>query len=109
MREAALGPDGRHPNVSGYVSIYAIITGDPNGASNVMMASVDGEPPQNVNADVAAHSDDRVFNSRHVAPGVHTVKVWRTRKDKDGTMLPGSEYTGQYFISPVETVASKAK
>jgi len=27
---------------------------------------------------------------------VHTVKVWRTKKD--GGMFPGSEYTSQYFV-----------
>ena len=106
MREPALGPDGRHPGISGYVTIYAILTGDPTAASNVMMVSVDGESPHDVGGDSAAHTDDRVFNTPHVAPGVHTVKVWRTKKD--GKMLPGSEYTAQYFISPPEAVASKA-
>jgi hypothetical protein len=106
MREPALGPDGRHPSVSGYVTIYAIVTGDPNAASNVMMASVDSESPREISGDAAAHSDDRVFNTPHVAPGVHTVKVWRTKKD--GKALPGSEYTGQYFVSPVDTASVKA-
>jgi hypothetical protein len=107
MREPAVGPDGRHPSVSGYVTIYAIVTGDPNAASNTMMVSVDGEPPREMGGDTAAHSDDRVFNTPHVAPGVHTVKVWRTKKD--GKPLPGSEYTGQYVVSPPEAVASRAK
>ena len=107
MRDAALGPDGRHPSVSGYVHIDAILTGDPNAASNVMMVSVDGEPAFGLAGENATYSDDRIFNTKHVAPGVHTVKVWRTKKDgKDP--VPGSEYTGQYFVAPVDTPPSKA-
>jgi hypothetical protein len=107
MREPALGPDGRHPSLSGYVRICAILTGDPNAASSAMMVSVDGEPAHDISGDNATYFDDRVFNTTHVSPGVHTVKVWRTKKDgKDP--VPGSEYTGQYFVSPVDASASKA-
>jgi hypothetical protein len=104
MREPALGPDRRHPSVSGYVNIDAILTGDPNGASNVMMASVDGEAPHDV-GDSASNSDDRIFNTTHIAPGVHTVKVWRTQKDGK-TPLPGSEYTAQYFVEGAPAVVA---
>ena len=45
MRSPAVGPDGRHPRFTGYVSIAAVLTGDPEAASNIMMVSVDGEPP----------------------------------------------------------------
>jgi hypothetical protein len=108
LREPALGPDGRHPSVSGYVTIYAIVTGDPNAASGVMMMSIDGEPPHDVNGDGASHSDDRVINTTHIAPGVHTVKVWRTKKDGK-TMVPGSEFTAQYIVAPVDPSTKSAK
>jgi hypothetical protein len=106
MREPALGPDEHHPSVTGYVRIYAVLTGDPNAASNVMMISVDGEPAHGMYSDSAAYADDRVFNTPHVATGVHTVKVWRTKMD--GKTVPGSEYTSQYFVSPIEAAAAKA-
>ena len=110
MREAALGPDRRHPSVSGYVSISAILTGDPNAASGIMMFSVDGEPPRSAgNGEGAPYLDARVFGTKHISPGVHTVKVWRTKKD-GVTLLPGSEYTAQYFVeetAPVATTSSR--
>ena len=55
MREPALGPDEHHPSVTGYVRIVAILTGDPNAASNIMMVSVDGEPPHDANGEGGAH------------------------------------------------------
>jgi hypothetical protein len=98
MREPALGPDRRHPSVSGYVTIVAILTGDPNAASDIMMASVDGEAPYRVGScDGSTRSDDCIFNTRQTAAGVHTVKVWRTQKDGKKP-LPGSEFTAQYFV-----------
>jgi hypothetical protein len=106
MREPALGPDGRHPSISGYVSIYAILTGDPNAASSDMMVSVDGEAPYNVDGSGATRSDGRVFNTRHIAPGTHTIKVWRMKQDGK-TLVPASEFTAQYFVSPVDTASSK--
>ena len=48
------------------MNIAAILTGDPNAASNVMMVSVDGEAPHSV-GDGASNSDDRVFNT-HISP-----------------------------------------
>jgi hypothetical protein len=109
MREPALGPDRRHPSITGYVTIYAILTGDPNAASGVMMMSVDDEPPHaHGDRDVASSSDDRIVNTTHIAPGVHTVKVWRTKKDGT-TMLPGSEFTARYFVAPVDSSAKSAK
>jgi hypothetical protein len=96
MREPALGPDERHPSTTGYVKIVAMLTGDPNAASNVMMASVDGEAPHSV-GDGATNSEDRIFNTTHIAPGVHTVKVWRTQKDGK-THLLESDFTAQYFV-----------
>ena len=57
----------------------------------------------------AGYLDDRAFSTRHSSPGVHTVKVWRTKKD-GVTLLPGSEYTAQYFVeapAPVATTSSK--
>jgi hypothetical protein len=107
MREPAVGPDEHHPSVTGYVKIVAILTGDPNVASNILMVSVDGEPAQSVHDDSegSARADARVFNTKHVTPGVHTVKVWRTQKG-GVTLLPGSEYTAQYFVEAPAPVAS---
>ncbi len=105
MREPAVGPDGRHPSVTGFVRISAVLTGDPNAASDIMMFSVDGEPPRKAPGSGAVYLDDRMFNTRHITPGVHTVKVWRTKKD-GVTLLPGSEYTAQYFVEETAPVAS---
>jgi hypothetical protein len=100
MREPA------HPSATGRVAINAILTGDPNAASDVMMASVDGEPPHNVPGNgQEGRSDARVFGTTHISPGIHTVKVWRTEKGSM-TLLPGSEYTAQYFVEPTASVTS---
>jgi hypothetical protein len=109
MREPALGPDGRHPSITGFVRISAVLTGDPDAASDIMMVSVDAEPPRKFPGNGAVYLDDRMFNTRHITPGVHTVKVWRTGKD-GVTLLPGSEYTAQYFVeepAPVATTSSR--
>ena len=108
MRQPALGPDGRQPSVSGYVNIAAILTGDPNAASNVMMVSVDGEAPHVAGSgEGAPYSDTRIFNTPHIAPGVHTVKVWRTQKDGKTPVLE-SEYTAQYFVEGAAPVVASA-
>jgi hypothetical protein len=106
MREPALS-GGRPPSVTGHVTIAAILTGDPNAASDVMMVSVDGEAPHSVpgNGQGEGRSDTRVFATTHSTPGVHTVKVWRTKKDSM-ELLPGSEYTGQYFVEPPAPVTA---
>ena len=86
---------------AGFVRIYALLTGNPELASSVMMASVDGEHPQALDqAAEKSGKDDRTFWATHVAPGVHTVKVWRTQKADKGKAIPGSEYTSQYCIGP---------
>ncbi len=68
MREPALGPDGRHPSVTGYVNIAAILTGDPNAASNVMMVSVDGEAPHSVAMAMAQPIQMTVSSIRRISP-----------------------------------------
>jgi hypothetical protein len=95
MRAAAVVEPG------GWVRIYALLTGSREAASPIMMFSVDGERPQAV--DLAAEkngTDDRTFGTTRIAPGVHTVKVWRTQKNDTSKPVPGSEYTSQYCIGP---------
>jgi hypothetical protein len=66
-----------------------------------MMFSVDGERPQAVDqAAEKSGTDDRTFGTTRIAPGVHTVKVWRTQKNDASKPIPGSEYTSQYCIGP---------
>jgi hypothetical protein len=85
--------------VDGYVNIVAIITGDPNAASDVMMVSVDGERPFALRqSEYAAHHDDRSFNTTHTAPGIHDVKVWRTQKGNPTVAIAGSEYISHYCV-----------
>jgi hypothetical protein len=94
MRENAIVGDGT-------VKIFALLTGDPQAASEVMMLSVDGERPQ---AFELHGTDDRSFTTTHISPGVHEVKVWRTQKAKPTMAIPGSEYTSQYCIGPCPTI-----
>ena len=83
------------------VRISAILTGDPNAASGVMMLSVDGDRPY---AHDRSGTDDRSFTTTHIAPGVHEIKVWRTQKAKPTVAIPGSEYASQYCIGPCPTI-----
>jgi hypothetical protein len=83
------------------VHIYALLTGDPDAASGIMMASVDGDRPF---AYEKAGTDDRSFTTTHIAPGVHEVKVWRTKKTHPNDALPGSEYTAHYCIGPCPSI-----
>lgn len=84
---------------AGFVRIYALLTGDPDAASPVMMYSVDDERPQTV-ARSAGRFGTWDFGSLHITPGVHTVKVWRTQKNDTSKAIAGSEYTSQYCIGP---------
>ena len=79
------------------VRISALLTGDPNAASGVMMFSVDGDRPTPHDK---PGTDDRSFTTSHISPGVHEVKVWRTQKSNPTAAIPGSEYTSQYCIGP---------
>jgi hypothetical protein len=85
------------------IRIFALLTGDPDAASPVMMYSVDDDRPQAVEKS-GSYLDDRSFATAHTAPGVHTVKVWRTRKDDRSKAVPGSEFTSQYCIGPCPTI-----
>jgi hypothetical protein len=81
------------------IQITALLTGDPNGASAVMMRTEDGDPPV---ADDRA-GDDKSWKSTHIAPGWHTITVWRTKKDKPKELLPGSEYVARYCVGKCES------
>jgi Viral BACON domain len=85
----------------GVVKISALLTGDPNSASGVMMLSVDGDRPY---AHDLGGTDDRTFTTTHVSPGVHEVKVWRTQKANPTVAIPGSEYTSQYCVGSCPTI-----
>jgi hypothetical protein len=87
------------------IRIHAMLTGDYNAASRVMMVSIDGDKPFSMN-DPDPANDDRSFavgeyNAAYTKPGLHSVKVWRTQKDNPHVLLAGSEYTAQYFVGPV--------
>ena len=88
---------------SGFVRVFALLTGDPDAASPIMMYSVDGEHPQAVEKS-GTLVDDRTFATNRVSPGIHTVKVWRTQKKDTGKAVPGSEYTSQYCVGPCPTI-----
>jgi hypothetical protein len=83
------------------VRIAALLTGDPNAASGVMMMSVDGDRPVALDK---SGSDDRSFTTVHTSPGVHDVKVWRTQKANPTAAIPGSEYTSQYCVGTCPTI-----
>ena len=85
----------------GAVQIFALLTGDPNAASEVMMASVDGDRPFPIEKE---GTDDRSFPTNHVAPGLHEVKVWRTQKAHPDKAIPGSEYKSQYCVGPCPAI-----
>jgi len=107
MRAPALGPSLDDPALTKSVKIYALLTGDPDAASDVMMASVDGEKPRMIGPGLTPEQggklDDRSFQvtGRYAAPGLHTIKVWRTQKNAPGVLLAGSEYTSQYCVGPL--------
>lgn len=89
MREKAIVGGGN-------VRISALLTGDPEAASDAMMISVDGDRPT---AYELSGTDERSFLTAHISPGVHEVKVWRTEKANPKVAIPGSEYTGHYCVS----------
>jgi hypothetical protein len=103
MREPAVGPDYQAPSKTGYTYVSAVLTGDPTAASDIMVYSVDGDPPYawGSKGETSSHSDNRAFNTPHTEPGLHTVKTWRTTKESTFgkyTILPESEYTAQFFV-----------
>ncbi len=88
---------------AGVVRIYALLTGDPDAASPVMMFSVDDDRPQAVEKS-GTLQDDRTFATAHTSAGVHTVKVWRTQKSDRSKPVPGSEFTSQYCVGPCPAI-----
>ena len=79
------------------VKIFALPTGDSSNASDFLMVSLDGAPA------IKATNGGSGFNpvvaySTHISPGVHTVKAWRTYKNKPTVMIQGSEFSSQYCI-----------
>jgi G8 domain len=83
------------------VRISAILTGDPNAASPVMMVSVDGDRPT---AYDKGDTDDRSFTTTHLSPGIHEVKVWRTQKGNPKAAIPESEFTSRYCVGPCPSI-----
>jgi hypothetical protein len=83
------------------VTVNALLTGDPEAASPVMMVSVDGDRPF---AQERSGTDDRSFTTSHVSPGVHEVKVWRTQKANPTVAIPGSEFAAQYCVGACPTI-----
>jgi len=97
-------PTLREPAIvaGGSILISALLTGDPDAASGVMMVSVDSDPPFALEN---AKTDDRSFRTTHVSPGMHEIKVWRTQKAKPSVAIPGSEYVARYCVGSCETSA----
>jgi len=97
-------PTLREPAIvaGGSILISALLTGDPEAASGVMMVSVDSDPPFALEN---AKTDDRSFRTTHVSPGIHEIKVWRTQKAKPSVAIPGSEYIARYCVGSCETTA----
>ncbi len=85
----------------GMIHISAILTGEPNAASGIMVASVDGDRPVTVEK---PDTDERSFPTTHISPGVHEVKVWRTRKDNPKKIIPESEFVARYCVGPCPTI-----
>jgi len=92
-------PTMREPAVieGNYIRIHALLTGDPNAASRVMMVSVDGDHPQEM-WDPPGENDDRSFITNHISPGTHEVKVWRTQKGDPKKALEGSTFIAHYCV-----------
>jgi hypothetical protein len=98
-------PTLREPAIvkGGAIFVSALLTGDPDAASGVMMVSVDGESPFPLEK---AGTDDRSFSTTHVSPGIHEIKVWRTQKAKPSAAIPGSEYVSRYCVGSCETTSA---
>ena len=98
-------PTPREPAIvnGGAILISALLTGNPDLASGVMMVSVDGDTPFALEN---AGTDDRSFRTNHVSPGVHEIKVWRTQKAKPSAAIPGSEYVARYCVGSCETTSA---
>jgi hypothetical protein len=81
-----------------FIRIHALLTGDPNAASRVMMVSVDGDPPQEIPDRPGWPLDDRSFTTTHISPGTHEVKVWRTQKSNPKAAVAESEFIAHYCV-----------
>jgi hypothetical protein len=80
------------------IRVHAILTGDPNAASRVMMLTVDGGPAQEIADRPGWPLDDRSFTTDHISPGIHEIKVWRTQKNNPKAALAESEFVGRYCV-----------
>jgi len=84
------------------IRVTALLTGDPNAASPVMMVSVDGDRPV---AYEQSDSDDRSFTTTHISPGLHEIRVWRTQKAKPTAIIPETEFRSQYCLGPCPMIS----
>src|SRR4029077_7856213 len=78
-RGVVTSPNGREPAriENGLVKVYALLTGNPKAASDVLMVSVDGGKPFAVKRD-EGYRDICSFTTPNIAPGGHEVRTWRT-------------------------------
>jgi hypothetical protein len=87
------------------IRIWASLTGDPSAASQVLMASVDGDRPFRAGESSADSPNEALsfgigeYKPAYTAPGMHTIKVWRTQKANPNALLVGSEFVAQYVVS----------
>jgi hypothetical protein len=79
---------------NGRVLIYALLTGDPSGASTRCRFQVDDLPP--IVVDAGSFPADRRFVTTAVSPGTHVVKSWRL--DSRNRPIPASTLTQCYYV-----------
>jgi hypothetical protein len=100
-------PTMREPAVvsGGVIHVFALVTGDPSAASDTMMMSVDGDPPRAFTQSQYSFPDDRSFDTTHISPGVHEIRVWRTQKAKPTAALAGSEFVSRYCVGACQSTS----
>ena len=100
-------PTMREPAVvaGGVIHVFALLTGDPRAASDTMMMSVDGDPPRALVPGQYSALDERSFDTAHISPGVHEVKVWRTQKAKPTVALAESTYVSHYCVGTCPSIS----
>ncbi len=84
----------------GTVNLYAILTGDPALASNILGWSIDGGAPN-----TSAIDESRGIAILHGpgTPGTHTITVWRTTVADPTVTIPASIYVSEYVVGAVTT------
>ena len=85
-------PNSREPAriENGLVKVYAVLTGNPKVASDVLMVSVDGGKPFFVKRAEDSYRDVCTFTTTNITPGGHEIRTWRTdanRRPIDASLM----------------------